>query len=73
VRDQRFKLYGDGRMFDVENDALEKTNLASSDDPSVVDARQRLQKALGEMPKDADVGFAFRSASAFKLQGKEEK
>lgn len=65
VRDQRFKLYSDGRFFDVEADALEKTNLATSADPTVAAARARLQKVLSGLPKDADVGFEFRSSSAF--------
>jgi arylsulfatase A-like enzyme len=73
VRDQRFKLYNDGRLFDVENDVAESRNLGSSDDAAVAAARRKLRTTLEALPKNADVGFAFRSASAFKKQGKEEK
>ncbi len=73
VRDHRYKLYGDGRLFDVETDSLEKTDLAASSDPAVASARRRLQAALTALPPDAKVGFEFRSASAFRKPGQEKK
>ncbi|MEX0819986.1 MAG: sulfatase-like hydrolase/transferase, partial [Pirellulaceae bacterium] len=51
ARDQRWKLYGDGGFFDVENDVFEKRNLASSDlNADAAAARSKLQGALDAMP-----------------------
>ena len=51
VRDQRWKLYGDGRFFDVANDVLEKSPL---DQDTVFGeaaaARKKLTAALKTMP-----------------------
>ena len=53
VRDQRWKLYGDGRLFDVANDVLEKSPL---DQDTVVGeaaaARKKLAAALKTMPAE---------------------
>jgi arylsulfatase A-like enzyme len=66
MRDQRFKLYASGGLFDVEAHPLEKNDLAASADREVVAAKQRLQQALATLPpKDAELGFPFRSSSAF--------
>ena len=65
MRDQRFKLYASGALFDVEADPLEKNDLAASADREVVAAKQRLQQALAGLPADAKLGFEFRSSSAF--------
>jgi arylsulfatase A len=47
ARDQRFKLYGDGRLFDVANDDLEKSPLgAASLSSEAAAAREQLQAAL---------------------------
>lgn len=45
VRDKRWKLYGDGRLFDVPNDEFEKKPVTGEDA-----VRARLQKALDAMP-----------------------
>ena len=45
VRDQRWKLYNDGRLFDISNDVLEQ-NPILGDSP----AREKLQAALDSMP-----------------------
>jgi hypothetical protein len=68
VRDRRFKLYPSGNFFDVARDPLEKNTLSASTDPEVVAARQRLSRALASLPPSADLGFAFRSGSARKLE-----
>ncbi len=68
VSDGRFKLYADGRLFDLENDFHEREDLVSSDDPAVRAARQRLQTALDSLPPDADPPFPLRSQSAFRLR-----
>jgi arylsulfatase A len=45
VRDQRWKLYGDGRLIDVPNDEFEKSPASGRDA-----IRKRLQAALDAMP-----------------------
>ena len=47
ARDQRWKLYSDGRLYDISNDVLEQNPL--SDDGPV---RQKLQAALDSMPSE---------------------
>jgi hypothetical protein len=47
ARDQRWKLYSDGRLYDISNDVLEQHPL-SDDGP----ARQKLQAALDSMPSE---------------------
>ena len=51
VRDIRYKLYGDGRFYDVENDVLEKTPLQELDDNAQA-AKAKLEKALDSMPAE---------------------
>jgi arylsulfatase A len=51
VRDQRWKLYGDGSFFDVDSDVFEKRNLVGSDLPlEAVAAWVKLKEALDSMP-----------------------
>ena len=51
VRDQRWKLYGDGRFFDVANDTLEREPLENvQSDTAAGAARRKLQSALQSMP-----------------------
>lgn len=69
VRDQRYKLYSDGKLYDVVADWLEKTNLAGSQHPEVRAARKRLQAVLDQMPPDVKLPFEPRSQSAFRLRG----
>ena len=49
VRDRRFKLYGNGELFDVREDPLETAPLPPSHGPSQA-ARSRLEGALRSMP-----------------------
>jgi arylsulfatase A-like enzyme len=50
AREKRYKLYGDGRLFDVPNDQLEKQPiLADSDSPQTREARMRLATVLEAM------------------------
>ena len=50
ARDQRFKLYDDGKLFDVPNDVLEERPLAEdAGDPEAAAARQKLQPVLDQM------------------------
>jgi len=50
VRDQRWKLYADGRLYDVPNDYLEKTPASGPDADA---ARARLQPILDNVLKGA--------------------
>lgn len=47
VRDRRWKLYGDGRLFDVRNDVLERQPVTGD---SVEAIRNKLQSAMNRMP-----------------------
>lgn len=50
ARDKRYKLYEDGRLFDVPSDKLEESPLSrKADMPRTRDARQRLEKVLKAM------------------------
>lgn len=52
VRDQRFKLYGNGRFFDVANDVEEQQQLVDfARDPVAVAAHRRLKAAMASMPR----------------------
>ena len=51
ARDKRFKLYGDGSLYDVPNDKLEKNPIpATADTDASRAARARLAAVLAEMP-----------------------
>lgn len=69
VRDERFKLYSDGRLFDANQDPVEKNNLAASAMPEAVAAKARLQAALASLPPDNPPPFLLRSLSGFKIRG----
>lgn len=50
VRDRRYKLYGNGRLHDVQAHPLERKPIEPADDtPESAAARQRLQKAMDEL------------------------
>jgi arylsulfatase A-like enzyme len=69
LRDQRFKWYSTGELFDVESDPQEKKNLSGSTDAEVAAAKERLRKVAASLPPDADIGFEIRSSSAFRARG----
>jgi len=68
VSDGRFKLYADGRLFDVLDDFDEQHDLASSRDPAAIEARQRLRAVLDSLPPDREPPFPLRSQSMFRLR-----
>lgn len=68
VRDERFKLYSTGELFDVGADRTEQHNLAASSDSAAVAAREKLSKVLASFPPDAKPRFRLLSQSAFKLR-----
>ena len=47
VRNKRWKLYGDGKLFDVKNDVLEKHPVKSKESDAI---REKLQDAMDRMP-----------------------
>ena len=54
VRDQRYKLYQDGRLIDVSQDELEKSPLDQEQvEGQFQQAHQRLARALNQMPRFA--------------------
>jgi arylsulfatase A-like enzyme len=68
VSDGRFKLYADGRLFDLQQDFAEQEDLAAACDLPVQAARQRLQAVLDSLPPDSQPPFPLRSQSAFRLR-----
>ena len=62
VRDQRWKLYGDGRLFDVRNDSLEKRPIEDLDAVAgATEAKQKLSTALQAMPAEGKSLLKFSS------------
>ena len=52
ARDKRFKLYDDGRLYDIENDTLEQQPiLTDNDTPPTQAARERLAAVLTKMER----------------------
>lgn len=49
VRNHRWKLYGDGRLYDIRKDVLEKNPLSG---PEYANIRQKLKKAMDAMPAE---------------------
>ena len=47
MSDERWKLYGDGRLIDVKNDVLEKSPVTGVEAAAI---REKLQAALDRMP-----------------------
>jgi hypothetical protein len=51
ARDQRFKLYDDGKLYDVPDDVLEQQPLKKGEGgPAANRARQKLKSVLDAMP-----------------------
>ena len=66
VRDTRFKLWNNGRLFDMEADPGETQPIAAGKNPEADRARTRLQAVLDGMPADTPLPFPHRSLSAFR-------
>ncbi|MEQ8785684.1 MAG: sulfatase-like hydrolase/transferase [Pirellulaceae bacterium] len=62
VRDQRYKLYGDGRFYDVQNDSLEKKPLTDFDAQAAA-AREKLRKAIDSIPAEGQTLLNFGPAA----------
>jgi arylsulfatase A len=59
ARDQRWKLYGDGRFFDVPEDPLEEHPLMTADSAEAAAAKRKLEKALAQMPDEGKTLLQF--------------
>jgi len=56
VQDHRFKLYGDGRLYDLTQDILEKEPiLAGEGGPEAVAARRKLELPLASFPEHGEL------------------
>lgn len=63
ARDQRFKLYEDGKFFDVSKDRLETNDLQSESLPQDAEqAKAKLSDALQSMPGWVEVGAHHRNS-----------
>jgi hypothetical protein len=51
ARDQRWKLYGNGHLFDVAADPEEQAVVAAGASPEADAVRKRLKAAIDRMPK----------------------
>lgn len=56
VRNHRWKLYGDGNLFDIQNDVMEKNPIDPSES---VDIRKKLQSTMDQMPAKGQSIFKF--------------
>ena len=56
VRNDRWKLYGDGRLFDVRNDVLEQQAVSGAETGPI---RSRLQAAMDRMPTEGQTLLKF--------------
>jgi len=65
VRNERFKLWDNGNLFDLEADPGEEHPLPRDQDPVADRARTRLQAVLNAMPPNTSPGFMHLSLSAF--------
>ena len=68
VSDGRYKLWGDGRLYDLLHDFTEQRDLRASADPGVGAAQRTLQAALDTLPPDAAPPFPLRSQSIFRAR-----
>ncbi len=60
ARDQRWKLYGDGRFFDIARDPLEEEPLPEPEPATEAAAtKQKLAAALAEMPSEGQMLLRF--------------
>jgi arylsulfatase A-like enzyme len=66
VRDERFKLWNSGKLYDLGADPAELHPIAQGASQPADEARVRLQRVLDSMPSDMALPFSHRSLSAFR-------
>ena len=64
IRDTKFKLYSDGKFFDVNSDPEEAHPLIPDKGSAAAGSKEKLQKLLDAMPADTPLPFPHRSLSA---------
>ncbi|HEX4149164.1 MAG TPA: sulfatase-like hydrolase/transferase, partial [Pirellulales bacterium] len=69
VRDERYKLFSSGALYDIAADPREQHDLSQDRSPETIAERTKLQAALATLPPDASLPFVPRSQSAYKLRG----
>lgn len=57
LRDERFKLTKDGRLYDLQADPWEEHDLAGSENPDAARARNKLSSVFRSMPKGEELPF----------------
>ena len=57
IRDKRFKLWSDGRFYDLQEDPMEQRDAGKVQCPELAAARTRLAAALASVPADAKLPF----------------
>lgn len=68
VSDGRYKLWGDGRLYDLTADFFEQQDLRASQDDRHLAVKRTLQAALDKLPPDAAPPFLLRSQSIFRAR-----
>ena len=71
VRDERYKLWQNGSLFDLKADPGEEHPLSMDASGAAAEARQKLQVVLDQMPPSTPLPFPHRSLSAFKKRSAE--
>ena len=61
ARDKRFKLYNDGRFYDVPADTLEESDLTGEEPEEGKTAREALAKVHEQMPPYEERGAKYRN------------
>jgi arylsulfatase A-like enzyme len=61
IRNARYKLYSNGRCYDVVADPLERHNLARSSNSEMIGERERLAMILRSLPEDRPLAFPYAS------------
>lgn len=59
VRNARYKLYSNGRYYDVLSDPLEEQNLHRTNNSEMIAERERLAKILRSLPADEPLAFPY--------------
>jgi len=73
LRDKKYKLYWDGRFYNILKDPAERNDLADKDEPEIAAARVRLKTVLDSFPADAKLPFQPRKSQMSKTVGRPDR
>jgi len=74
IRDQRYKLYSDGSLFDLAVDPSEQRVIPRTQkNNSIEKRRKKLQEVLEQLPANSELPWQFRSISARKARVEKDK